>query len=96
MLGRRATRPEYDLSRIGVVVYRNGELLYSAAGAAAYGHPAASVAWLVRRLARSGGGLRAGHLVISGGLTGPIELEPGTNVTVEMDRIGSVTMSIHH
>ena len=95
VLGRRATLPDFDLSRIGVVVYVNGELLYSAAGAAAFGYPAASVAWLVRRLAESGRGLKAGHLVISGGLTGPIELEPGTFVNVEMDRIGSVTMSVH-
>ena len=95
VLGTRATRPVFDLSRVGVVVTLNGQLLYTSSGAAAYGHPAASVAWLVRRLARSGRGLEAGHLVISGGLTGPIELEPGAEVLVEIDRLGRAFMQVN-
>ncbi|MDE0369226.1 MAG: fumarylacetoacetate hydrolase family protein [bacterium] len=95
VLGRRATRPDFDLSRVGVVVTVNGELFQTSSGAAALGHPAASVAWLVRRLARSGRGLEAGHLIISGGLTGPVDLLPGTSVVVEIDRLGSVSMRVH-
>ena len=95
VLGGRITRPDFDLSRVGVVVTVDGEILHTSAGAAAFGHPAAAVAWLVRRLARSGQGLRPGHLVISGGLTGPIELVPGTEVFVEMDRLGSASMRIY-
>ena len=94
VLGTRATQPTFDLSRVGVVVTVNGELFQTSSGAAALGHPAASVAWLVRRLAAAGQGLEAGHLIISGGLTGPIELEPGTNVTVEIDRLGSASMLV--
>ena len=94
VLGTRATRPAFDLSRVGVVVTMDGHLLYTSSGAAAFGHPAASVAWLARRLARSGRGLKAGHLVISGGLTGPIELEPGTQVFLEIDRLGSASMQV--
>ncbi|MXY75805.1 MAG: 4-oxalocrotonate decarboxylase [Acidimicrobiia bacterium] len=95
VLGRRATRPAFDLSRVGVVVTVNGELFQTSSGAAALGHPAASVAWLVRRLARSGRGLEAGHLIISGGLTGPVDLLPGTTVFVEIDRLGSASMRVH-
>ena len=95
VLGRRATRPDFDLSRVGVVVTVNGELFQTSSGAAALGHPAASVAWLVRRLAGSGRGLQAGHLIISGGLTGPVDLLPGTSVVVEIDRLGSVSMRVH-
>ncbi len=94
VLGTRVTRPTFDLSRVGVVVTLNGRLLYTSSGAAALGHPAASVAWLVRRLARSGLGLKAGQLVISGGLTGPIELGPGANVVLEIDRMGGATMLV--
>ena len=94
VLGTRVTRPTFDLSRVGVVVTVNGQLLYTSSGAAAFGHPAASVAWLVRRLARSGRGLKAGHLVISGGLTGPVELDPGTQVFLEIDRLGSASMEV--
>jgi 2-oxo-3-hexenedioate decarboxylase len=95
VLGTRATRPAFDLSRVGAVVTVNGELFQTSSGAAALGHPAASVAWLVRRLASSGRGLEAGHLIISGGLTGPIDLLPGTSVLVEIDRLGSASMRVH-
>ena len=94
VLGTRATNPAFDLSRVGVVVTLNGRILHTASGAAALGHPAASVAWLARRLASSGGGLKAGHLVISGGLTGPIDLEPDTCAVLEIDRLGSAIMQV--
>ena len=94
VLGSRATEPDFDLSAVGVVVTVNGELFQTSSGAAALGHPAAGVAWLVRRLAESGRGLEAGHLIISGGLTGPIELGPGTEVFVEIDRLGSASMRV--
>lgn len=95
VLGSRVTRPAFDLSRVGVVVTVNGELFQTSSGAAALGHPAAGVAWLVRRLAAAGRGLEAGHLIISGGLTGPVDLTPGTNVLVEIDRLGSASMRVH-
>ena len=90
-----STRPAFDLSRVGAVVTVNGKLFQTSSGAAALGHPAASVAWLVRRLAASGRGLEAGHLIISGGLTGPVDLMPGTTVLVEIDRLGSASMRVH-
>ena len=94
VLGSQATQPDFDLSAVGVVVTVDGELFQTSSGAAALGHPAAGVAWLVRRLAQSGRGLEAGHLIISGGLTGPIELRPGTEVFVEIDRLGSASMRV--
>src|ERR1700733_1458655 len=63
-----------DLRLIGVVLEHNGQVVGTAAGAAALGHPAAAVAWLVRSLAGAGEGLLAGQVVLSGGLTdaGPV------------------------
>ena len=86
VLGSRITRPSFDLSRVGAVVTVNGELFQTSS---------ASVAWLVRRLAKSGRGLKAGHLIISGGLTGPVDLMPGTTVLVEIDRLGSASIRVH-
>jgi 2-keto-4-pentenoate hydratase len=62
----------------------------TAAGAAVSGHPAAAVAWLANRLGAQGKSLRAGMLVLSGGLTAPVPLEPGTAITAEFDGLGSV------
>jgi 2-oxo-3-hexenedioate decarboxylase len=78
-----------DLRTLGVVVTRDGELVHTAAGAAAHDHPAAAVAWMA---AHADAPLRVGHVVISGGLTAPIDLTPGTVVTAEFDRLGAVTV----
>lgn len=77
------------LDRIGVVVEEDGVVHATASGAAALDHPAAAVAWMVNTAPRP---LRAGHLVISGGLTAPVDLTPGREVTADFDRIGSVTL----
>jgi 2-keto-4-pentenoate hydratase len=37
-----------------------------------------------------GQNLRAGSIVLSGGLTAPVPLEPGTVVTAEVDGLGSI------
>lgn len=79
-----------DLPLLGVAVYEDGTLRHTAAGAAALDHPAAAVAWMANHSTRR---LQAGWIVISGGLTGPIDLDAGTVVTADFDRIGSLTLT---
>ena len=81
-----------DLRLVGVVLEHNGEVVATAAGAAALGHPAAAVAWLVRSLAAENEGLRAGDIVLSGGLTAAVPVKAGDVVTVTADRLGSVEL----
>ncbi|MEJ2869308.1 fumarylacetoacetate hydrolase family protein [Actinomycetospora sp. OC33-EN08] len=83
-----------DARLVGVVLEKNGEVEATASGAASLGHPAAAVAWLVRRLAASGEGLRAGDVVLSGGLTAATPVVPGDVVTVSVDRLGTVEMAV--
>ena len=84
-------RPEgLNLGLLGVIVTENGRLRHTATGAAALDHPAAAVAWMANNAPRP---LSAGSVVISGGLTAPIDLYPGTVVTAEFDRIGSITLT---
>jgi 2-oxo-3-hexenedioate decarboxylase len=81
-----------DVRLVGVVLEKNGELVATASGAASLGHPAAAVAWLVRRLAASGEGLEAGEVVLSGGLTAATPVTAGDVVTVSIDRLGTVEL----
>lgn len=81
-----------DLRLIGVVLEHNGEVTATAAGAASLGHPAAAVAWLTRSLAASGEGLRAGQIVLSGGLTAAVPLRPRDVVVATIDRLGTVEL----
>jgi len=79
-----------DLRLIGCVFRSRGEVVGTAAGAAAMGHPAAAVAWLVNALATRGEQLSAGSIVLTGGLTAPVALGRGGAVTAEFDGLGSV------
>src|SRR6266542_2311265 len=81
-----------DLRLLGVVLEHNGEVVATASGAAALGHPAAAVAWLVRSLAVENEGLRAGDIVLSGGLTAAVPVKAGDVVTATADRLGSVEL----
>lgn len=83
-----------DLRRVGCVFMKNGELVATAAGAAVLDHPAAAVAWFVRKLAERGRTLPAGSIVLAGALTAAVPVESGDTVTVEIDRIGSLELSV--
>lgn len=82
-----------DLRLTGCVFERNGELVATAAGAAVLEHPAAAVAWFVRKLHARGQTLPAGSLVLAGALTAAIPVTAGDVVRVTLDRIGSVELS---
>lgn len=82
-----------DLRVTGCVLQKNGELVDTAAGAAVMEHPAAAVAWFVRKLHTRGRRLRAGSVVLAGAWTAAIPLEPGDTVRADFDRIGSVELS---
>src|SRR4051812_37673708 len=82
-----------DLRLVGVVLEHNGDVVATASGAASLGHPAAAVAWLVRSLAGSDEGLRAGDVILSGGLTAAVPVAAGDVVVATIDRIGSVELA---
>ncbi|RDW20118.1 2-keto-4-pentenoate hydratase [Oceanobacillus arenosus] len=94
VLGSKATKLEgLDLANIGMVSYRNGEMLDTAAGAAVLGNPLRAVAWLANSVGKYGVSLRAGEVILSGALTAAIPIEAGDTFTVEFDHLGSVTVT---
>jgi len=93
-LGGQGSSPTgTDLRLIGCVFEKNGQLLSTASGAAVLGHPAASVAWMVRQLAARGRGLSAGQVVMAGALTEAIAVSPGDTVVARFDRLGTVELA---
>lgn len=91
VLGGQGIDPAgFDLRLTGCVFEKNGELLATASGAAVLGHPAASVAWLVRKLSERGQGLQAGHVVLAGAMTEAVAVAPGDVITARFDRLGTV------
>jgi 2-keto-4-pentenoate hydratase len=79
--------PSIDaLDEIAVDLRHNGTTVASARGSAASGHPASGVIWLCTQLAARGARIRAGDIVITGGLTAAFPLEPGDVVSASFDR----------
>jgi 2-keto-4-pentenoate hydratase len=81
------------LETVAVVLLHNGEHVGSAMGSAASGHPAVGVVWLVEQLTRQGRLLRAGDIVITGGLTRAVPLEFGDHIEAVFD--DQTRVSVH-
>jgi 2-keto-4-pentenoate hydratase len=93
VLANRGVRPQdVDLSLVGMVFERNGEILSSGAGAAVLGDPAAAVAWLANKLAQFDIRLKAGEVILSGAITAAVSVEAGDIFTARFGcGLGSIT-----
>jgi 2-oxopent-4-enoate/cis-2-oxohex-4-enoate hydratase len=100
VLGDAVEPGDIDLALVGTTLWVDEVLHATAAGAAALDHPAAAVAWMVNHARRPDGDrhdrvvLRAGEVVISGGLTAPSTLTAGMHVRAVVDRVGTVELRV--
>jgi 2-oxo-3-hexenedioate decarboxylase len=91
--GGRARDPkDLDLSTLGVVMEKNGEIVTLGAAAAVMGHPADAIALLVKVLHELGEELPAGSFVMSGGITEAVAVKPGDSVIARYQELGSVSV----
>jgi 2-keto-4-pentenoate hydratase len=81
---------DVDVAMESVAVSVNGEIEATGVGADIMGHPARPVAWLAGRLADFDDELRAGELVMTGGITAAIDIEPGDVYNVQFGSIGNI------
>jgi 2-oxo-3-hexenedioate decarboxylase len=91
--GRPVSPREHDMKTVGVVVSRNGEVVETGAGAAVLGDPALSVATLANMLGRRGQEIPAGTLILTGGITRAILVEPGDTITARYQHLGELSVS---
>jgi len=69
--------PGCNLATVPVQLSVDGERLGEGSGADALGHPLTALSWLAERLLRDGTMLRAGDVVLTGGLTRAFAAQPG-------------------
>lgn len=81
-----------DLALEAVLVESGGEVIDSATGAAVYGHPAEALAFAANLMGERGHTLKAGWLVLTGGMTDAVPLRPGMSVSTQFSSLGSVTV----
>lgn len=95
VLGSTLTPPhKQELDVAGATLHINGELVDLGAGAAVLGHPANAVAKLANMLSRRGEGLKAGQIILSGGITGAASLKGGDFVRARIAGLGEVSFSV--
>ena len=93
VVGGRPMRPDQiDLRWAGAIVSRNAQVEETGLGAGVLNHPAQGVAWLARRLARYGGSIEAGQIVLSGSFIRPIEARHGNTINADFGPLGSVAV----
>ena len=90
--GVRRSVDNIDLSTIGVVMEKNGEIVELSAGAAVLGNPAESVAMLANMLAERGEHIPAGTFIMTGGVTAAVAVDAGDCITVRYHGLGSLSM----
>ncbi|GAA6142730.1 2-oxopent-4-enoate hydratase [Hydrogenophaga sp. 5NK40-0174] len=96
VLGGQAVSPmDIDLQTCGMVLEKNGEVLYTGAGAAALGSPLNAVAWLANTLGSLGGGLKAGEVVLSGALAAMAPAAKGDSFRVSIGGLGDCSVRFH-
>ncbi|MGW6358114.1 2-keto-4-pentenoate hydratase [Streptomyces sp. NPDC055092] len=80
-----------DLALEACLLSVDGEVVDSATGAAVQGHPAEALALAANSLAERGIAIEPGWLVLTGGLTDAVFVEPGHQITAEFTHLGTVT-----
>lgn len=92
IVGSKLTRPgNIDLAVLGVTLSFNGEVVDQGTGAAVLGHPANSVIRLAKMLDRHGEKIHAGQIILTGGITKAIAVNPGDLVTTKIEELGEVS-----
>jgi 2-oxopent-4-enoate/cis-2-oxohex-4-enoate hydratase len=92
-LGNQAADPrKLDLSTVGMVLEKNGNVVATGAGAAALGSPLICVAWLANTLGQLGTTLKAGEVILSGSLVPLIPVEAGDHMNLQIGGIGSASL----
>lgn len=79
-----------DLRRVRARLDCNGTELAAGSGADVMGSPIAALAWLANRLGALGTGIRAGQVVLTGGVTRAFPARAGDHFLARFDGLGTV------
>jgi len=79
-----------DVANLGLLLEIDGAAAQIGSSAAILGHPVRSLVAAARLVAEAGERLEPGDLVMAGGATEAVALNPGSRVRLEAERLGSV------
>jgi 2-oxopent-4-enoate/cis-2-oxohex-4-enoate hydratase len=91
VLGRPLTSVTgFDLALEGVVFEQDGQIVATQTAAEVLGNPLVALAWAANTLGKTGRGLRAGDIVLTGSISKVLRPTAGQSVRAAFTRLGSV------
>lgn len=87
---------DLDLGNLGMVMEINGVPVKFAASSAILGHPAQSLAALCHLLHARGRSLPAGSIVLAGGATEAVLMEPGQQIRLQVQGLPDVSLRVNN
>ena len=94
-LGDQAYSPYHtSWDKVKVEMYRNGEVVQSGLGADVLNHPVRSVVELVKMLSKSGQSLKAGMVILTGGITEAVNVFEGDHIEVDYGPVGKIRLDV--
>lgn len=85
---------DVDLGNLGMVMEVNGKVVQTGSSAAIFDHPAKSLAQLANMLAERGEILPAGSIILAGGATAAVAIQPGDVVQLKVDSLEGCGFSV--
>ncbi len=86
-------KPDFDLSNLGMIMSVNGRTQECGSSAAILGNPLRSLA-AAARLAGDEVDLGAGSIIMAGGATAAVALQPGDIVSLEVEKLGAAGFKV--
>jgi len=94
VIGDKHTDPTtLDLSTVKMAVHHNGQPAVTGIGSAVQGHPAQAVAWLANTLGEYGIEFKKGEIILSGALAPLIDAKSGDHFSMEIEGLGTCSVS---
>ena len=91
VLGAASARPgDVDLRWVGAILEKNGIVEETGLAAGVLNHPATGVAWLAQRIATYGESLEAGHVILAGSFTRPVDAVRGDRFRADYGSLGVI------
>ena len=84
---------DLDLAHEACLLEVDGQIVDAATGAAVQGHPAEALALAANLLGERGMALEPGWVVLTGGMTDAVQVEPTARVAAHFSTLGTVTIA---
>lgn len=92
LAGQKTLIEKVSLPHLGMALYKNGEVAITGSGAAVMGNPINAITFLANTLGKHDRALLEGQVILSGSLGGMVSMNSGDYFTVEIQKMGRVTV----